>query len=371
MNIEILQDYITTFTREVVDSGFKRDLDDYSASLPASQNNIVVLREIANKVLSVLDHLYNSDLPDDLKSLLPRKEIRPFTEMPHNANLRTLLENTEIQQQEFFNELTQFINQLRKQIQQNVSEVTKIKEFITPYISQDVERIAKNGLAIIAIVFNEHQTITNLKQFTKTIAAWNRVLPIYHQLLNSESPRDVQIVEVQNGSIDVVVNLDMNIALDLVKLFKLGFEVFAAYLSYKQMIKPIIDSYHGNKKLISQEEERETLLLENIGVAIQKQIESQHKEAKKTDKAIDGTAITKKVEQVTNLIVSHIVKGNDLKLLALPGTRTTKEGEEEVPDEKDSLRQQSLAARRQLRLIPVEAQQKLLEAYGKLKEENE
>lgn len=234
-----------------------------------------------------------------------------------------------------------------------------------------MERIAKDGLAIIAIVFNEHQTITSLEQFTKTLAAWNRVLPIYHQLLKSESPEDIQIVEIQNGSIDFVVNLNVDVALNLVELFKMGFKVFAAYLSYKQVIKPIIDSYYGNRKLISQEEEREKLLLENIGSAIQKQIEAQHKKAKKADKRVDGTAVTKKVEQVTNLIASHIVKGNDMKLLALPGTGEAKDGEEEVPDERDALREQSMAARRQLRLIPVDAQQRLLEAYGKLKEETE
>ena len=61
MNIEVLQDNINTFTHEVVDSGFKRDLDDYQSSLPASQNNIVALREMAGKVQSVLDRLYDSD----------------------------------------------------------------------------------------------------------------------------------------------------------------------------------------------------------------------------------------------------------------------------------------------------------------------
>lgn len=169
MNIEILQEYINTFTRDVVDSGFKRDLDDYASSLPSSQHNLVALREIADKVLSVIDRLYSGDLPDVLKSLLPREEIRPFTEMPHDSNLRELIENTEIQQQEFFNQLNQFISQLSRQIQQNFEEVNNIKEFIAPYISRDVDQIAKDDLAIIAIVFNERQTITSLEQFTKTL----------------------------------------------------------------------------------------------------------------------------------------------------------------------------------------------------------
>lgn len=327
MNIEILQEHINTFTREVIDTGFKRDIDDYISSLPSAQNNIVALRDIAGKVLIVLDHLYTGDLPDALSVLLPKAGTRPFTEVTHNEKLRTLIENTEIQQPEFFSQLSQILNQLKTQLQANITEIDNINAFIAPYISEDVKRIAKEQFAILAIVFNERNTITSLIQFTKALSAWNRTLPIYHQLLKSESPKDIQIVEIQNGSIEFVVNMNVDVALDLVELFKVGFQVFAAYLSYKKMIKPIIDSYHGNKLLISQEKEREKLLLENIGTAIHQQIETQHKKAKKVDKDVDGTAILKKIEQVTNLIASHIVKGNDLKLLALPNIEETKEDE--------------------------------------------
>jgi hypothetical protein len=371
MNIEILQEHINTFTRDVLDSGFKRDLDDYINSLPTIQNNIVQLRQIAEKVLAVLDYLYTGDLPGALSVLLPKQQIRPFTEVPHNEKLRTLIENTQIQQQEFFNQLAQFLNQLRKQLQQNISEIENIKQFIAPYILEDVTRIAKDHFAIIAIVFNEPNTITSLKEFTKALTAWNRVLPIYHQLLKSESPQDIQIVEIQNGSIDFVVNLDVNVALDLVELFRVGFELFVAYLSYKKLMKPIIDFYHGNKKLISQEEEREKLLLENISTTIIQQIEEQHKRAKKADKAVDGTAVPKKVEQVANLVTSHIVKGNDMKLLAWPQAEEKEEKGKKLPAEKDALRERSITARRQLRDLTPEVRLKLLEAYGKIKEETE
>lgn len=60
-----------------------------------------------------------------------------------------------------------------------------------------------------------------------------------------------------------------------------------------------------------------------------------------------------------------------MKLLALPRERKAKGGEEKVPNNRDALREQSMAARRQLRLTPVEVQQRLLEVYGKLKEEAE
>lgn len=372
MNIEVLQDYIHTFRREVVESGFKRDLDDYASSLAASQSNIVALREIAVKIQTSLDSIYGGDLPENLASLLPSGQPKPFTDVPHDENLRTLTEDTEIAQQEFFNQLNQLISQLQKQIQQNIAAIDNIEEFIRPYVSEDTRQIAADNLALLAIVFNETQTITSLEQFTKTLAAWNRVLPIYHQLLKSEPPADVRIVEIQNGSIDCIINLDVDVALDLVELFKLGFEVFAAYLSYKKMIQPIIASYHGNKKLISQEEEREALLLENIGAAVNEQIKAQHKEAKRLDKGVDGTAIPKKIEQVSNLITAHIVKGNDIKLLAVPVMDDAKDGEQDATEDQIALlREQSVAARRQLRQMPLEAKQKLLEAYGKLGEPDE
>lgn len=370
MNIEILWDNIHTFRHEILDSGFKRDLNDYSSSLAASQNNILALREIADKILSSLDTIYSGDIPEQLIRLLPTGQPQPFTAVPYQERLRDLIDDTEIQQQNFFNKLNQLINQLNDQIQQNITEIDRIEEFIHPYISEDVRRITKEHLAVLAIVFNERQTITSLKQFAKTLEAWNRVLPIYHQLIKSKPPADVELVEIQNGSIDCVINLDIDIALNLVELFKLGFQVFAAYLSYKKMIEPIIESYHGNKELISQEEERETLMLKNIGTAIHDQIQNQHKAAKKQDKSVDGTAIPKKIEQVTNLITAHIVRGNDLKLLALPESEEPEEdGEEEAEDKIESLRKQSVAARRQLRRIPPVTQQKLLEAYGKINEE--
>ncbi len=367
MNIETLKQYADAFNREVVKSGFKRDLEDYIASLPASQSNILGLREIAGKLLSSLERIYAGDLPNALAALLPTPQVRPFTEFPHDQELRELIGNSEIPQQEFFNRLNSKLVQLKKQIDQNTAEITKIEQFITPYVSVDISKISDEDLAIIAIIFNDRETITNLGSFAKTVALWNRTLPIYHQLLKSESPKGIAIVEVQNGSIDLIVNLDVDVAINLAELFKVGFEVFAAYLSYKKMIKPIIDSYHGNRKLIAQEEGREELMLDNIGEAVKGTIHEQHKAAKKADNKVDGTAIQKKVEQVTNLVTAHIVQGNDVKLLALPAQGEAAEDPNAATrDLGEELQKESMAARRALREIPPEAHQKLLETYGKL-----
>lgn len=366
MNIEILQEYIDDFEREIIQSGFKRDLDDFIGSLPASQSNIVALRDIANNVYSTINNFYSSDLPSQLETLLPKENIRPFTEIAFDEKLIELIDNKEIPQQEFFNQITSIFTQLQKTIQQNITEITNIKQFIGPYITEEIERISEEDEAIISIVFKEEKTVSSLKQFTKNLVAWNRTLPIYHQLVNSDPPEDIGIIGVQNGSIDFVVNINVDVALNLVEVFKVGFQVFASYLAYKKMLKPIIASYHGNKDLIKQEADREKLLLSNIGIAIDNKIKSQHKEAKKHDKKIDGTAINKKVEQVAELIASHIVNGNDLKLLALPEPEEV-EGEENkstFQKKKEDLQHKSLEARKQLKDIPQEDRIKLLEMYS-------
>lgn len=363
MNIETLQEYIDTFIQDVMDSGFKRDLDDFISSLSASQNNILALRDIASKVSASLDDLYTSDLPENLALLLPSEDSPPFTRTAYNDRLKSLIEDTEIQQAEFFQKLSEILSKLQAEIQHNQEQIEEIQQFIEPYITKDIEETLDAGLAIIAIIFKEQKTITSLKQLTRTLAAWNRILPVYHQLLKSEPPKDIEIVEVQNGSIDFIFNIDVDVAIDLAKLFKIGFKVFAAYLSYKHMMKPIIDSYHGNKKLIAQEEDREELMLENIGEAIKEEIVTQHNEAKKHDKKVDGTAIPKKIEQVTKLLTAHIVNGNDFKLLSV-AREITEEEEDDSSDVRESLRELSVKARRQLRSIPQKAQEKLLQAYG-------
>lgn len=370
MNIEILQEYINDFEREIIESGFKRDLDDFIGSLPASQNNIVALRDIAGNVNKAIWNFYSGDLPSELEVLLPKEQVRPFTKTTFNVKIIELIENKEIPQPEFFSQLTTILTQLQQRIQQNIAEINNIKLFIAPYISEEMERISDENTAIISIVFKEENTISSLKQFTKNLVAWNRTLPVYHQLVKSESPEDIEIVGVQNGSIDFVVNINVDVALNLVEVFKVGFHVFASYLAYKKMLKPIIESYHGNNDLIKQEVEREKLLLANIGIAIGKKITSQHQKAKKHDNAIDETAIGKKADQVTELIASHIVNGNDLKLLAMPEP-VANEGDE-VNDvfhrEKHSLQKQSLEARKQLKDVPQEDRIKLLEMYGEVGE---
>ena len=371
MNMEQMRDNIRHFTREIIDSGFKRDIDDYLSSLPSHQSNIITLRDIAKTVLAALEKIYESDMPDALRSLLPTGAKKPFTETPHNEFLQTLVNDTQIQLPDFFSQLQKRLTQLKSQLTDNQSALNDIQQFIAPYISEDEERIAAADLAIISIIFKERNTITQLKQLASALVTWNRTLPIYHQLLKSESPKDIEIVEVEHGSIDLVINLNIDVALNLVELFDLGFKVFAAYLSYKKMIEPLVASYHGNKKLIELDREKEVLMLENIGKAIHCEIVKQHKAAKKADSKVDATAIDKKVELVEKLITSHIVKGNDIRLLAVPEKAEQNSDPRAMQSKIEAYRKTSTEARQLLRQMPQGEQQKLLEAYGSIPESQE
>ena len=369
MNINTLKDYIDQFKSEIVDSGFKRDLQDYVGSLPNSQNNIVILREVANKISARLDEIYSSDLPENLEMLLVGK-VKPFTKTPYNESFKELINDKEINQQNFFQKLNQLVTQLNNDIQQNIIEINKIEKFIEPYLETQEDILTVEEKAIIAIIFKDKQTVTILKEFTKNLQHWNRILPVYHQLISSTPPEDIEIVTVQNGSIDFLVNINVDIAINLADIFDIGFKAFLTYLSYKKMVKPIVDGYMGNKKLIASEKEREKELINNIGEAVKLKIIEQHKEALKKDKDIDKTSFDKKVDQVVKLVTSHILKGNDFRLLALPENIETDEKENNNDNKKEELKKISTQVKQAIKSLPQDERKKLLEQY-KEPDENE
>ncbi len=361
MNINTLKDYIDQFNSEIIEGGFKRDLQDYVGSLPNNQNNIVVLREVANKIFEKLDEIYNSDLPENLEMLLV-EDIEPFTKKPYNDNFQELMSDKEIELAEFFQELNQLLTQLNNEIQQNITEIDKINKFIEPYIDTQDETLTSEEKAIISIIFKHKKTITDLKEFTKNLQNWDKILLMYHQVLSSSSPEDIEIVNVQNGSIDLLVNLDVELAINLADVFKYGYKAFLAYLGYKQMAKPIIEGYLGNKKLIAGEKAREKELINNIGEAVKLKIVEQHKEALETDKKIEKNS-DKMIEQVTKLVTSHILKGNDFKLLALPENEETEEDEGNESSPNEELKKISMQVKQAVKSLPQAEMKKLLEKY--------
>jgi len=366
VNLELLNDIIISFEDLVVNNGFNRDLADSINSMGANQNNIVNLRSIADKIEKHLNSIYSSELPDSLLLLFPPKTNTPFTNEKHLEKIQSLINNTTINVTQFFTELSNLLSKLNSQLQNNIGQCNNIKNFIMPYINISSEISAKENNAILAIIYKDKKIIKNLNEFSKILSKFQRTINLYHQILKSTSPGDIEILEVQNGSIDIIINLDLNIALDLVELFKIGFKCYLAYLSYKKILRPIVETYLGNKKLEASEAEREKNLLENIGDAIKNKIREQHKKAIVTDQHIDKN-IDKKVEQVSRLVTSHIINGNDIKLLSIPES-DNKNTQNETFDE---LRILKSNINFEIKKIPEQDLIKLLEYYNNDDENNE
>ncbi|MGV3663533.1 MAG: hypothetical protein ACO1TE_25410 [Prosthecobacter sp.] len=363
MNFQTLNDDIKMFRDQVIESGFRRDVVDFASSLPNIQGNIIALREVAKNVYSVLERIHAGDLPEALHHLFPQGNPAPFTSHGYHEQLKKLMEDKAIDQSTYAAQLQNILNKLSKELDKNVTEIDRIDAFINPYVQGHQKQLSAAHKAIFSIIFKHKPTITRLPEFTRTISAWNATLPLYHQLVTNASPTQIEIVEVQNGSIDFVVNLDAKVAIDLAELFKIGLIAYASYLAQKKFLLPMMAGYFGNPKLKELDEEKEKVLLENIGEAVANKAMEQHQKAPKGTSGVDNP--DKAVELVSRLVTAHIVRGNDVKILALspaaPGTP-----ESNVSSVQKELNEASVGAREALRELPEGSTTLLLKEYGEI-----
>ncbi len=329
MNIESLLEKIDLFDDAVVESGFMRDVKEYVTTIgqPDTQSNLAALKDIANKVFEKFEQIKESELPEAMDILSPTEET--FTDIDTFDELKALIEDPDIDTSTFYSKLNEILTKLRDQIKTDSEKFEELKTTLSIYSKTEVERTAEAGKAILSIVLKDVDTITNLKRFAKTVARWNEALYLYHQLVNGESPKDIELLEVQNGSIDIVFNLDLKVSVDLVQLLDVGLKAFLAYLVYKSKIHEIVAGFAGNAKLIANEKKQEELLLNNVYESLDKTIREQHKDRKRTDKKINSESIDVKVKKVTSLLAEQIIKGNEVKLLAAP---KIEEADEEMAD---------------------------------------
>jgi len=366
MNIESLISKIELFNDLVIKSGFKRDVTDFIQSIQQAQNrNLVFMKDLSNKVKTKLTDFENYGLNTELTLIL--RESKPFTELKSLNQLEELDQNTEIDGNTYFTQFNQVLNQLIQHIDLNKNELDTVLLIFQKYVYEgDYE--SEGELALVSLIFKDLKSTGSLKEFAKVLNRWNRMLLVYHTLLTSDSPKEIELVEIQNGSIDVIFNIDFDIALDLAELIKTGLKVYGAYLLYKsKTAKVIIESYMGNQKLIKQEKDREKLMLENIKESIATKALEQHKIKIKSDKKIEKTSIDVKIEEVSSVITDHIIKGNELKLLTLPDTSES-EAEADVSVE---LREETAKVRETFKKLSAQDKQLLLEKYSIKDDENE
>ncbi len=365
MNIESLIAKIDLFEDLIIKSGFRRDVHDYVQAIQQGQNqNLVFMKDLSKKVRTKFEEIENYSLDNELKIVL--RETGPFTDLDSKNQLQEIDSDTEIAAQVYFQKFNGILQQLLQKIDANQNELSTINAVFSKYIliSEDIE--SEDDQAIVSLIFKDSNTTTSLKEFSKVLTRWNRTLLIYHTILKSESPDDISLVEIQNGSIDVLFNFDFDIAVDLTELIKTGLKVYAAYLLYKsKRAREIIDSYMGNKKLIAMEKEREILMLDNIKESIAQKALEQHMEKIKADKKIDKTGVEKKIDEISSVITDHIIKGNEVKLLT---PHKPEEGQE--MDLSKKLREETALVRERFKQLNTKDKKLLLDKYS-IKDQDE
>jgi hypothetical protein len=360
MNIESLIDKIDLFNELIIESGFRRDVNDFIQSIQQAQNrNLVFMKDLSSKVKTSLINVSNYSLESELKSVL--RDSDPFTDLDTMTKLEEIDVDTEIDADAYFQEFNSILAQLLQSIDTNKTEIDNIRKVFEKYIANSSEFEAEEKQALMSLIFKDLKTTGSLKEFSRVLSRWNRTLIIYHTLIKSESPDDISLVEIQNGSIDVIFNIDIDVAVDLTELIKVGLKVYGVYLLYKsKRAREIIDSYMGNKRLIQMEKERETLMLDNIKESIANKALEQHKERLKLDKKIDKTGVEKKIEEISSVVTDHIIKGNEIKLLTPP----KKEDESDENNLSDELREDTAIVRERFKNLNSKDKQLLLEKYS-------
>lgn len=366
MNIESILSKINLFEDLVVKSGFTRDINDYIQAIQKPENqNLVFMKGLSEKVQASFIHFENNSLPSELKYVV--KDSQPFTSKNFYQELQELDANQDIDGNGYFQKLNNVLNDLNSSIEANRNEIKAIRKTFSKYVTEKAEFEREEDQALVSLVFKDLQSTSTLKEFEKVLKRWDTTLLLLHQLLKSESPEDISLVEIQNGSIDVILNIDFDVAIDLTDIINTGLKVYAAYLIYKsKLARATIESFLGNQELIELENKKDRLMLSNIKTSVEGRIKELHEERLQEDPAINKTSIDKKVEEVSSVITDHIIKGNEVKLLTPPKPKEGEDTEEESsqPDLSQELRENTALVREQYKELSQEEQTLLLETYA-------
>lgn len=328
MTVRKILELIDEVKKQIGVGYFITKLKDYQTTIQSNSNNIILLKEILDKVINDIDILIENSVPETISKLFVDK-ITPFEFEKFRKQLLDIRDKSTTNHSQLYNAFINVLNLMIEKMNSNMDELDRISKVIQPFKSKDFTNIQENDNAILALIFNNENSFNNLKSFSFELKNWDKGLFLYQQIISDETPKAFEIIEVDNGSVEVVLNLAFDVAEKLIDLFKTGIETYGAYLAYKTLIhERLLNTFKGNKKLIQLEEEREKLLLQNIREAIQEQIKKQVKKGKKQE------ALEKKIDEVTKLVTEHIVKGNSVKLLSAP---TDEEEIQETEKEKEDL----------------------------------
>jgi hypothetical protein len=331
---------------------FLTKIQDYIVTIQNNANNLVLLKEINEKAISDYESIVESEIPDLLEKILVNK-LKPFTRDAYYQRLIDLKGQNHTDPNTLYSQLNSLLTNIQSLTNNNIAELDKIAQTVRPYLSKDYTTLQQDNNAIFAIVFANENTYNNLKLLSFELKNWDRALFIYQQIVSDETPKSFEIVEVDQGSIEVVINLLFEVGTNLLDLFKTGLEVYAAYLAYKTIVHDqLAKTFNGNEELIKLEETREKLLLENVRNAVKRELQKQAKQTKKHE------ALEKKIDEVTKLVTEHIIKGNSVKLLSAPADKT-----EEIIEKEQSKESTYIKAKADYKKIDDTTKQLLIDQF--------
>lgn len=353
MNIESILQKSNLFKELVIDSGFKRDIGDFVNSLQQGQNqNLVYMKDLSIRILSFIELFEKNNLNKELEIVL--KDTKSFLNLNIKESLINLNQDAEIDSRNYHAKFNQILVSLNQEVTRNDNAIKLIIDFCSKY-SHTSNFDTEDEEAIISLIFKDLNSTSSIKGFTKILNKWNTILLTYHTVLTSDSPTEIDLECIQNGSIDVVINVNLDVALNLTELFKYGMMTFGSYMAYKLKLKhEILDIYEDNKELKELEEQKEKLMLNHIKEKIKIKIHEQHEKHLKEDGTIDTTSIEKKIDNISSLITEHIIKGNEFKLLS------------KIEDKKDDTGETYEKLKNELR----EATTKVIQGYKELTEDD-
>ncbi len=362
MTVRKIIELIDFIKDKIGKDNYSTQLQDYLVTIQNNSNNLVLLKELTDKAIANYESLENDEIPELLEKVLVHTE-KPFT------NDKFLKQLTDLRDKNFpdpgsqYNTLNSILTTIQARVNSNIAELDKISTTVKPFLSKDYSELQTDENAIFAIIFNNENSYNSLKLLSFELKNWDRGLFIYQQIISEETPKPFEIIEIDQGSIEVVLNLLFDVGEKLLDLFKTGLEVYAAYLAYKTVVHDsLIKSYRGNEQLIKSEEEREKLLLENVRIAVREELKKQAKKVKKQE------ALEKKIEEVTKLVTEHIIKGNSVKLLSAPEEKEEifeKEEEKEIYYIKSKIDYKKLDEKTKQLLITEFTTQPQIENYEK------
>lgn len=362
MTVRKIIELIDFIKDKIGKDNYSTQLQDYLVTIQNNSNNLVLLKELTDKAIANYESLENDEIPELLEKVLVHTE-KPFT------NDKFLKQLTDLRDKNFpdpgsqYNTLNSILTKIQARVNSNIAELDKISTTVKPFLSKDYSELQTDENAIFAIIFNNENSYNSLKLLSFELKNWDRGLFIYQQIISEETPKPFEIIEIDQGSIEVVLNLLFDVGEKLLDLFKTGLEVYAAYLAYKTVVHDsLIKSYRGNEQLIKSEEEREKLLLENVRIAVREELKKQAKKVKKQE------ALEKKIEEVTKLVTEHIIKGNSVKLLSAPEEKEEifeKEEEKEIYYIKSKIDYKKLDEKTKQLLITEFTTQPQIENYEK------